>query len=113
MTSTASFVSQWSFDVMDYENWRRQLDDVLTVLQTTTGFETLTLLHSPDEPNRYQVQCRWVDVGSYRRGISSTNAKMTIWPFLASMIDGPSAFETLLVATETHSDEFETSVENQ
>ena len=109
---SASFISQWSFDVTDYGHWKTQLADVVSVLQSTAGFESLMLLHSPDEPQRYQVHCSWVDVGSYRRGVSSTQAKLVIWPFLTTMIDAPSSFETLLLATPAESVTFDTSVES-
>ena len=106
------FISQWSFDVPDVSIWRDKLSDVITVLQQTSGFQKLMVFHSPDEIERYIVQCEWNEVGSYRRGISSTPAKMTIWPFLSSMLDQPSAFETLLIATESEQNVFDSSVEN-
>lgn len=111
--SHAPFISQWSFDVADYISWQTQLNDVVSVLQNTKGFESLIVLHSPDEPTRYQVHCSWEDVGSYRRGVSSTQAKLVIWPFLATMIDTPSSFEILQIATPSESTFYETSVENE
>ena len=107
----ASFISQWSFNVAELHAWKIQLHEVVEVLQATAGFEELTVLHSPDETERYVVQCQWSDVGSYRRGISSTRAKLVIWPFLSTMIDLPSAFETLLIATDSDVTEFDSSVE--
>lgn len=111
--TTASFQSLWAFDVVDIESWNGQLDQVIEVLQQTPGFEQLTILHSPDEPARHVVQCRWVDVGSYRRGVSSTQAKLIIWPFLSTMIDAPSAFETLVIATPDDVQRFASGLESE
>ncbi len=104
------FRSQWSFDVADYAAWRSQLEDVQTVLQQSAGFIDLQLLHSPDEADRYLVQSTWKDVGSYRRAISATAAKLIVWPFVANMLDLPSTFETLLEVTADTVVEYQSSV---
>ena len=104
------FRSQWSFDVADYAAWRAQLEDVQTVLQQSAGFIDLQLLHSPDEVDLYLVQSTWKDVGSYRRATSATAAKLVVWPFVATMLDLPSTFETLLEITADTVVEYESSV---
>lgn len=93
------FYAQWSFEVADYAPWHADLLSVIEVLQNSVGFESLTLLHSPDEPNHYSVLSKWQDVGSYRRALSATNAKLVVWPFLAPMLPAPTVFETLLEVT--------------
>ena len=90
------FYAQWSFEVTDYALWHADLMAVTEVLQSSVGFESLSLLHSPDEPTHYSVLSKWQDVGSYRRALSATNAKLVVWPFLASMLPTPTVFETLL-----------------
>ena len=107
------FYAQWSFEVVDFPSWRSALTDVLGVLQSSTGFESLQLLHSPDEVNHYSVISRWENVGSYRRAVSSTAAKLVVWPFLSTMIDQPSTFETLLSASGTDVIEFPSSVHEE
>jgi hypothetical protein len=104
------FRSQWSFDVADFAAWRAQLEEVQIVLQQSAGFIDLQLLHSPDQTDRYLVQSTWKDVGSYRRATSATNAKLVVWPFLATMLDLPSTFETLLEVTADSVVEFPSSV---
>ena len=93
------FFAQWSFEVTDYAPWHAELLSVIEVLQKSVGFESLSLLHSPDEPNHYSVLSKWQDVGSYRRALSATNAKLVVWPFLAPMLPAPTVFETLLEVT--------------
>lgn len=104
------FYAQWSFEVTDYSSWRSSLTDVLEVLQASAGFVSLHLLHSPDEVQHYSVISQWQNVGSYRRAVSSTSAKLVIWPFLSTMIDQPSTFETLLAVSDGESTEYLSSV---
>lgn len=104
------FRSHWSFDVSEYSQWRSQLEKVIEVLSSSIGFVSLQLLHSPDEPNRYLVQSTWQDVGSYRRALSATPAKLVVWPFIAPMLDLPSTFETLLERSIDSSIEYPSSV---
>ena len=89
------FHSIWLFDVQD-DSWYLQASAAVQRLSRFDGFLEASLIRSVDEPNEVQILSRWENVGSYRRALSSTNAKLHIWPFLATVHDQPSVFETLI-----------------
>ena len=64
-----------------------------------------------DSPQRYAIEISWVDVGSYRRALGSTQAKLVVWPFLADMLERPSAFEEMIAVGKTDMTSFETSLD--
>ena len=92
------------------EDWSSNAITALAVLQVRDGFISGAIIRSPDEPQRHLVTCEWQDVGSYRRALSSTESKMLVWPFLADMIDQPSAYETLFQVSPTEIVAYDTSV---
>lgn len=89
------FVSLWAFSPSDSSEWFIDSKSALAIVARHAGFLDGHILHSPDEPNRYLIEARWQDVGSYRRALSSTEMKMHVWPFLASMLTEPTVYETL------------------
>lgn len=105
------FYSLWEFDVIDENSWLENAHSSLVLLKDRDGFIQGHIMHSPDEPQRYAIECSWVDVGSYRRAIGSTLAKLHIWPFLANMINRPTALESLAVVTKDETQIFETSLD--
>lgn len=104
------FYSLWEFDTQDAPTWLAQAQNSLELLKERDGFIEGHIMHSPDEPVRYAIECSWIDVGSYRRAIGSSLAKLHIWPFLADMIDRPTALESLAVITKTSTQTFESSL---
>ena len=104
------FYSLWEFDTQDADVWLEQAQSSLVLLRDRDGFIEGHIMHSPDEPTRYAIECSWVDVGSYRRAIGSSLAKLHIWPFLADMIDRPTALESLAVVTKSEAQVFESSL---
>ena len=106
------FSSLWVFDEPNFVEWMAKAQSAIETLQNLNGFIEAQVGRSPDEPHRLVVTTKWVDVGSYRRALSSTAAKMNVWPFLATMHDQPSAFEVLLSADGTEVHTYESSLEN-
>lgn len=104
------FYSLWEFDTQDALAWLLRAQNSLELLKDRDGFIEGHIMHSPDEPSRYAIECSWIDVGSYRRAIGSTLAKLHIWPFLADMLDRPTALESLAIVTKTSSQNFESSL---
>lgn len=104
------FTSLWVFDNQDLAKWLSDAQIAIETLQTKPGFVEASAMRSPDEPGRLIVTSKWTDVGSYRRALSSTESKMTVWPFLADMHDEPSAFEVLLSASELKLEHYKTSL---
>ena len=107
------FYSLWEFDVAEPASWLEQAQSSLELLKDRDGFIEGHVMHSPDEPARYAIECSWVDVGSYRRAIGSTLAKMHIWPFLADMINRPTALESLVIVTKEGTSIFDTSLDTE
>ena len=105
------FSSFWVFDERDLAPWLTKAQVAIETLQTQKGFIEAQIGRSPDEPQRLVVTTKWVDVGSYRRALSSTAAKMNVWPFLATMQDQPSAFEVLMSANDSEVNTYESSLE--
>jgi hypothetical protein len=102
--------SIWLFDVVDLATWRGEAQHALEVLRECDGFESGQVLRNVDEHGTVAVVTTWRDAGSFRRGLGSTRSKMEVWPFLATMRDQPSAFETLDEVSIDEATEFETSV---
>ena len=53
-----------------------------------------------DEPDLWVLATRWENVGSYRRALSSYDAKMHVQPFMAHALDEPSAYEPVEPGTD-------------
>lgn len=104
------FYSVWEFDVAAHDQWMASVPAVFEVLAQREGFVEGHVMRSPDEPSRFAVHATWIDVGSYRRALGSTQAKMIVWPFLADMIDRPTAFEELMFATTESMTHYESSL---
>lgn len=105
-----TFHTVWTFDVTDSAAWKLSAKEAMTVLQARSGFVSGTVFHNADSPERYLVKTDWLDVGSYRRALGSMEAKVGVWPFLATMRDEPTAFELLIDVGPESIIEFDSSV---
>lgn len=104
------FYALWQFHTDDLATWHEAARASIAVLQTKPGFVEAHIMSSPDDTSALCVHSTWSDVGSYRRAVGSTESKMIVWPFLSTMIDSPSAFEALAIATPDDYTEFASSV---
>jgi hypothetical protein len=102
--------SIWVFDVVDVDAWRAEATAALTVLRELDGFESGEVVRNIDEHLVCAVVTTWTDAGSLRRGLGSMRSKIEVWPFLATMRDQASVFETLDSITPSASVSFESSV---
>ncbi|MFL6136273.1 MAG: antibiotic biosynthesis monooxygenase [Frankiaceae bacterium] len=59
------------------------------------GYQGGWIGRAPDEPSAWIVATAWDGVGSYRRALSSYDAKVGAHPLLAEADGGPSAFEVI------------------
>lgn len=105
-----TFHTIWIFDVPDSVAWKLEAKQAMNVLQERPGFISGSIFHNADSPIRYLIKTDWQDVGSYRRALGSMEAKIGVWPFLASMRDEPTAFEMLMDFTSDSETEYESSV---
>jgi quinol monooxygenase YgiN len=73
--------------------FRAELEGVRDVLAQAAGFIGGDVGQNLDEPNLWVLTTRWENVGSYRRALSSTRAKLEAIPVLARAIDEAGAYE--------------------
>ncbi|CAB4645887.1 unannotated protein [freshwater metagenome] len=74
-------------------NFRAELEGVRDVLAEAAGFLGGEVGQNLDEPTLWVLTTRWENVGSYRRALSSTRAKLEAIPVLARAIDEAGAYE--------------------
>ena len=74
-------------------DFRAELEAVKAVLAEAPGFITGTVGQNLDQPTLWVLTTEWQNVGSYRRALSSTRAKLEAIPVLARAIDEPGAYE--------------------
>jgi quinol monooxygenase YgiN len=72
--------------------FRAQLERALEVFTERDGFTYGDLGQNLDEPELWTLVTHWINVGSYRRALSSTAVKMEVVPLLATAIDEPGAY---------------------
>ena len=65
----------------------------VAVLADRPGFVSADLGRNLDDPALWTITTRWRNVGSYRRALSSFEAKMVVVPLLSQAIDEPSAYD--------------------
>jgi len=74
-------------------DFRTELEKVRAVLAEAAGFKSGVVGQNLDEPTLWVLTTEWENVGSYRRALSSTRAKLEAIPVLARAIDEPGAYE--------------------
>jgi hypothetical protein len=68
----------------------------LAALAARPGYLRGSLGRSTDEPDAWVLLTEWENVGSYRRALGNYEVKLHATPLLASALDLPGGFETLL-----------------
>ncbi len=65
------------------------------LLAARPGYVAGTVGRNVDDPTLWVLETRWVNVGSYRRALSSYDVKLGAVPLLSRAVDEPSAYEVL------------------
>ena len=86
-------VARFELPVSQADQFRAELEAVKAVLSEAAGFISATVGQNLDEPTLWVLTTEWENVGSYRRALSSTRAKLEAIPVLARAIDEPGAYE--------------------
>ena len=86
-------IARFELPLADGEKFRVELEAVRDVLAEATGFISGVVGQNLDEPTLWVLTTEWQNVGSYRRALSSTRAKLDAIPVLARAIDEPGAYE--------------------
>lgn len=76
-------------------SYAERLLAVRDLLSGKAGYLDGVLGRNLDEPDLWVLQTRWVNVGSYRRALSSYDVKLGAVPLLSQATDEPSAFEVV------------------
>ena len=86
-------VARFEIPLSSASNFRAELEGVKDVLGEAAGFLGGEVGQNLDEPTLWVLTTRWEKVGSYRRALSSTRAKLEAIPVLARAIDEAGAYE--------------------
>jgi len=86
-------VARFEIPLSSASSFRAELEGVKDVLGEAAGFLGGEIGQNLDEPTLWVLTTRWENVGSYRRALSSTRAKLEAIPVLARAIDEAGAYE--------------------
>lgn len=86
-------IARFELPLAEGEKFRAELEAVRDVLAQATGYISGVVGQNLDEPTLWVLTTEWQNVGSYRRALSSTRAKLEAIPVLARAIDEPGAYE--------------------
>ena len=75
--------------------WLNAASAALSVLAEQPGYCGGWVGRALDRAEAGVLATEWDSVGSYRRALSTYDVKLHAWPFLATALDEPSAYETL------------------
>jgi hypothetical protein len=81
---------------------RAGLHDAHAALAARPGYVTGHVGRNLDDPDLWLLSTSWVNVGSYRRALSSYDVKVRAVPVLSQAVDEPSAYETDVLGTATN-----------
>ncbi len=86
-------IARFSIPLGQASEFRAQLATLQSVLAEAPGFIDGVFGQNLDDPTLWHLSTTWENVGSYRRALSSTRAKLEAIPILARAIDEPGAYE--------------------
>lgn len=86
-------IARFSIPLGQASEFRAQLATLQSVLAQAPGFIDGVFGQNLDDPTLWHLSTNWENVGSYRRALSSTRAKLVAIPILARAIDEPGAYE--------------------
>lgn len=80
----------------DGDDFAQRAQSALAALAVRPGYLRGTLGRSTDDPAAWLLLTEWENVGSYRRALGGYEVKLHATPLLASALDIPGGFESLL-----------------
>lgn len=86
-------IARFSVPLGEASEFRVELERVRNVLADAPGYIDGVIGQNLDDPTLWHISTNWENVGSYRRALSSTRAKLEAIPILARAIDEPGAYE--------------------
>jgi hypothetical protein len=88
-------VNRFRVDELDAATFAEDVERAHALLAARPGYAGGAVGRNVDDPTLWVLQTRWVDVGSYRRALSSYDVKLGAVPLLSRALDEPSAYEVL------------------
>jgi quinol monooxygenase YgiN len=85
-------IARFKVPTSEAAEFRSQIERALQVFSERDGFLSGDFGQNLDENDLWSLVTHWVNVGSYRRALSSTQVKMEVVPLLATAIDEPGAY---------------------
>ena len=86
-------IARFFIPLGEAREFRAELEGLRSVLSEASGFIDGVIGQNLDDPTLWHLSTNWENVGSYRRALSSTRAKLEAIPILARAIDEPGAYE--------------------
>ena len=86
-------VTRFRVPVEEGEAFRADLARAHATLARCAGYAGGEVGRNVDDAALWGLTTRWVDVGSYRRALSSYDVKLDAVPVLGRALDEPSAYE--------------------
>ena len=88
-------VSRYRVPDADVVEFRGRAEDALQALGDQVGFVRGHLGRNVDDPLLWTLSTQWINVGAYRRALSSYDVKSRAVPVMLLALDEPSAYEVL------------------
>jgi antibiotic biosynthesis monooxygenase len=88
-------VSRYRVPEADVVEFHGRAEDALRALGAQGGFVRGHLGRNVDEPLLWTLSTEWINVGAYRRALSSYDVKTRAVPVMLHALDEPSAYEVL------------------
>jgi quinol monooxygenase YgiN len=85
----------------DLDAFRTQVRAAIEALASRPGHVASRLAQALDDPNVWVLLSEWVNVGSYRRALSSYDVRMASAVLMGAVVDEPTAFDVVDEAVTT------------
>ena len=86
-------IARFKVPSADAATFRAQAARALEAFSEREGYISGDFGQNLDESELWCLVTHWVNIGSYRRALSSTTIKIEVVPLLATAIDEPGAYD--------------------
>jgi quinol monooxygenase YgiN len=79
----------------DSEMFRAEVHAAIEAMASRPGHVSTRLAQALDDPSMWVLVSEWVNVGSYRRALSSYDVKMASGVLMGAAVNEPSAYDVV------------------
>jgi quinol monooxygenase YgiN len=79
----------------DEDSFRAEIQVAIEALAARPGHVSTRLAQALDDPSMWVLVSEWVNVGSYRRALSSYDVKMASGALMGAALNEPSAYDVV------------------